>query len=215
MVVEFNEAGNQWSLPLLRDDSSNLGVFVSDLLKNLPCNQSVPTVSENYSIWIGRSALSHLLCLFEEIMGTTRSLYHIPPFLYKDATTYKKHVEEIQVFEFLVGFCFEYEQVRLQILNMNLSFLNEVYALICKEEGRHDVMNVQFIVGKLAFISTSSRGGHWDSFTHGRGGCFSTYDDHDCLSIVVSPGILRTNVGIYMGVYRIFFYIRTSEVDQI
>lgn len=53
----------------------------------------------------------------------------------KDATTYKKHVEEIHVFEFLAGLNLEYEQVRVLILNMHLPpSLDEVYAYVHQEE---------------------------------------------------------------------------------
>lgn len=49
---------------------------------------------------------------------------------------YHKHVEEIQVFEFLVGLNPSFEQIRVQILNMALPLtLNEVYAYVHREEG--------------------------------------------------------------------------------
>lgn len=85
------------------------------------------------------------------------------------------------MFEFLAGLNSKYEQVRAQILNMNLSSLNELYVHIHKEEGKRGVINVQSVVKKSAFISTFSQGGRGDS-TCGCGGRFSTYDDCDCLN---------------------------------
>lgn len=85
------------------------------------------------------------------------------------------------MFEFLAGLSSEYEHVRAEILNMNLSSLNVVYAHIHREEDKRGVINVPSAVEKSTFISTSSRGGCGSSPTRGCGGRFSTYDDRDCL----------------------------------
>lgn len=62
-----------------------------------------------------------------------------------DTIEYKKHVESIQIFEFLAGLNPEYEQVRVLFLGKNpLPSLNDVYAYVHKEEGRRGVMNVLF-----------------------------------------------------------------------
>lgn len=120
------------------------------------------------------------------------------------------------MFEFLTGLSFEHEQVRAQILNMNLPPLNEVYAHIHKEEGKRGVMNPSSSVEKLTFISSSSRGDV---------GVLLLVVVVDVLvpwmiaialsvSIVVGPGILRTNVGIYIDIHKIFLHVSTSEGDR-
>lgn len=98
----------------------------------------------------------------------------------KDATASKKHIEEIQMFEFQASLNSEYERVRVEILNMNLSSLNEVYVHIHREDGRRGVMNVLSAIEKSTFISTSSRGGCGGP-THGHGWRFNTYDFRDHL----------------------------------
>lgn len=91
-----------------------------------------------------------------------------------DSTAYKTHVEEIQIFEFLASLNPEYEQVRVQILNMNLStFLNEVYAYIHREKRRQGVMNVPSPIEKSTLVSTFSRGGQGGATRSGHDGRFS------------------------------------------
>lgn len=63
------------------------------------------------------------------------TMYH--PTCGPDIIEYKKHVESIQVFEFLVGLNSEYEHVQVLLLGKDLlSSLNEVYAYVHREEGR-------------------------------------------------------------------------------
>lgn len=69
------------------------------------------------------SAPSHLLCFSEEVVEVDHYTSFYPTYT-KDVSAYKKNVEEIQVLGFLAGLSLEYEQIRAQILNMNLSSLN-------------------------------------------------------------------------------------------
>lgn len=78
------------------------------------------------------------------------------------------------MFELLASLIYEYKQVRTQILNMNLSSLNEVHDHIHREEGRRGVMNMPYVVEKSVFLTTSSRGGRGGSSTRGCGRYFST-----------------------------------------
>lgn len=67
----------------------------------------------------------------------------------KDATESQKHVEEIQIFEFLASLNSEYEHVRVQILGKEpLPSLNEVYLYIHKEERHRGIMKISFFVEK-------------------------------------------------------------------
>lgn len=86
------------------------------------------------------------------------------------------------MFKFLAGLGSEYEHIRAQILNMNLSSLNEVYGHVHREEGRRRVTNMSFAVEKSSFISISTRGSCGGSFTGGHGRCFGTSNDRDHLN---------------------------------
>lgn len=124
------------------------------------------------------------------------------PSYVKDATIYKKHVEAIQVFEFLAGLNSEYEHVGAHILNMALPLtLDEVYAHNHKEEGRRGVMNMIPFIKKSALVSSSIRG-DCSKFTKcGHGGQFSnSSDDKDRLKCehVIDLGTPKTNVGTFM-----------------
>lgn len=78
----------------------------------------------------------------------------------KDAIEYKKHVENIQIFELLAILNPKHKQVRALILgNDPLPSLNEVYAHIHREDRCRDVMNPSPSFEKSAFVSTSPRGG--------------------------------------------------------
>lgn len=93
-----------------------------------------------------------------------------------DAAAYKKHVEEIHIFELLTGLNSKYEQIRVQILNMNLSTsLNEVYAYVYREKSRQGVMNVTSSIEKSALVSNSTKG-YCGGFTKcGRGDRLSNF----------------------------------------
>lgn len=99
-----------------------------------------------------------------------------------DTIEYKKHVESIQIFEFLAGLNSEYEHVQVLLLGKHsLPSLNEVYAYIHREEGHQGVMNVSSFE-KSALISTSNRGDHGVNNGRGRGGRMPfTSDDQDRL----------------------------------
>ncbi|KAG6741741.1 hypothetical protein POTOM_055019 [Populus tomentosa] len=59
----------------------------------------------------------------------------------EDALILKNYVERQRIFEFLVGFNIEFDQVRVQILGKeSLPSFNEVFSLIKVEEGRRIVM---------------------------------------------------------------------------
>lgn len=59
--------------------------------------------------------------------------YH--PSCVRGTGVYKKHVEEIQIFEFLASLNWEYEQVQVQILGKEpLPFLSDAYSYIQREE---------------------------------------------------------------------------------
>lgn len=75
---------------------------------------------------------AYLKKLWEELDHYTTFCFVYP----NDVSAYNKHVEEIQVFEFLIVLSLEYDQLKAQILNMNLSSLNEVYAHVHREEER-------------------------------------------------------------------------------
>lgn len=101
----------------------------------------------------------------------------------QDAAVYQKRVEKIQTFEFLARLNPDYEQIKIQILNMGHPLnLNEVYAHIHHEEGRCGVMTPTSSIEKSALVSSSSRGGRGSFMGNGRG-CRSTYssDDRDRL----------------------------------
>lgn len=88
--------------------------------------------------------------------------YH--PSCTKVSITYKKHIEEIQVFEFLARLNLEYEHIRVHILNMHLLHsLVEVYAYVHREERRRGVMSLAPSIEKSTFVSSSSIGGRGGS----------------------------------------------------
>lgn len=128
-----------------------------------------------------------------------------------DSTAYKKHVEEIQVFEFLICLNLEYEEFRVQILYMNLSTsLNEVYAYIHREERERGVMNVPSPIEKSTLVSTYIRGVEVvlqpvavkeDLVVH------QMMETDSNVSIVVGLGISKTNVGTSMDSLRTFPHV--------
>lgn len=80
--------------------------------------------------------------MWEELEHYT-TFQPIFPLVLRASTAYKKHVEEIQSFEFLVGLNQEYEKVWVNILrNDHLPSLNEVLFHVHREERRQGVMNV-------------------------------------------------------------------------
>lgn len=107
----------------------------------------------------------------------------------QDAIVYKKHVEEIQVFEFLTGLNLDYKQIRVQILNMAIPFtLNELYAYVHHEEDRRGVMNLAPSIDKSTLVSNLFRGGHSSFMGRSRSG------KSTCLMIGIT-----LNVSIVVG----------------
>lgn len=84
---------------------------------------------------------------------------------------YQKHVENIQILEFLASLNYEFEQVQGLILAKDPSpSLNEVYVHVHREERHHGVMNLSPIFKKYALIFTSIKGSKGKNSWHGRGG---------------------------------------------
>lgn len=69
-------------------------------------------------------------------MGRVRPLHLLSSILRSGGNCFCKHVEEIQVFEFLIGLNPSFEQIWVQILKMAHPLnLNEVYAYVHRDEG--------------------------------------------------------------------------------
>lgn len=105
------------------------------------------------------------------------------PAYVKDDTKYKKHMESIQIFEFLAGLNLEYKEVRVLILRKDpLSTLDEVHAYVHIEELCQGVMATSFNFEKSTLVSSSTRGSHGGHSNRGRGGQSSfAFDNQDCL----------------------------------
>lgn len=101
----------------------------------------------------------------------------------KDTTKYKKHVENIHIFEFLAGLNSKCEQLRALILgNDPLLSLNEVYAHIHRDDRRRGVMNLS-LTEKSTPMPTSIRGGRGGNFGRSHGGRQNfTSNDRDRLN---------------------------------
>lgn len=98
-------------------------------------------------------------------------------------TQYQKHIENIQIFEFLAGLNPEYEQVRVFILGIDpLLSLNEVYAHIHRDDKCQGVMNLPSSIEKSTLVSTTTRGGRGGNSWRGCGGRQNlTFDERDRL----------------------------------
>lgn len=92
-----------------------------------------------------------------------------------DIVEYARHVEEFHIYELLTGLHPDFEQVRVNIV--------EVYVYLHHEEKRHSAMSQSTPVERSALVSSSQLDGHGGSGMHSHGGgkFDGTPDDRDKL----------------------------------